>query len=63
MVQTILSLPHNSTFPLYDRGTLTAIVIELSNLSDIVNVHIAQVKIPITLLSVYDADHHDYYVV
>ncbi len=46
----------------HDRGPSTAIAIELSNLTEIVNVHIAQVKIPITLLSVHDADHHDYHV-
>ncbi len=45
------------------RGPSTAIGIELSNLSEIVNVHIAQVKIPITLLSVHDADHHDYHLI
>ncbi len=47
----------------HDRGSSTAIAIELSNLTEIVNVHIAQVNIPITLLSVHDADHHDYHVV
>ncbi len=46
-----------------DRGPSTAIAIELSNLSEIVNFHIAQVKIQITLLSVHDANHHDYHVV
>ncbi len=44
----------------HDKGPLTAIAIELSNLSEIVNV---QVKIPITLLPVHDVDHHDYHVV
>ncbi len=47
----------------HDRGPLTAVAIELSNLSEIVNVHIAQVKILITLLSVQDVDPHDYHVV
>ncbi len=47
----------------HDRGTSTAIAIELTNLTEIVNVLIAQIKIPITLLSVHDADRHDYHVV
>ncbi len=36
----------------HEKGPLKTIAIELSNLSEIVNVQIAQVKIPITLLSV-----------
>ncbi len=40
-----------------------AIAIELSNLSEIVNVHIVLVEVPITLLSVHDADHYDYQIV
>ncbi len=47
----------------HDRRPSTAIAIELSNLIEILNVHIAQVKIPITLHSIHDADHHDYHVV
>ncbi len=47
----------------HDRGPSTAITIELSNLTEIVNVHIAQVTIPITLLSVHDSEHYDYHVV
>ncbi len=46
----------------HDKGPSTAIAIELSNLSEIVNIHTTQVKIPITLLSVHDANHHDYHV-
>ncbi len=66
MVQTILSIPYDFTIPTYaghDKCHSTAIAIELSNLSEIVTVHIAQVKIPMTLLSVHNADHHDYHVV
>ncbi len=47
----------------HGRGPSTAIAIELSNLTEIMNVYIAQVKIPITLLSVHDTDHHDYHFV
>ncbi len=46
-----------------EKGPLMAIAIELSNLSEIVNVHIAQVKISITLLPVHDVEHHDYHIV
>ncbi len=63
MVQTISLLPFNFTFPSYAWTWWTVIAIELSNLTEIVNLHIAQVKIRITLLSVHDADHHDYHVV
>ncbi len=47
----------------HDRGPLTVIAIEFNNLLEIVNVHIAQVKLPFRLLSVHDANHHDYHVV
>ncbi len=66
-VQTISLLhtpPYHFTVYIgHEKGPSTTIAIELSNLSEIVNVHIAQVKVPITLLSVHDADHYDYHVV
>ncbi len=39
------------------------IAIELSNLSEIVNVQIRQVKIPITLISVHDVEHLEYHII
>ncbi len=45
-----------------DIRPLTDIAIEFSNLSEIVNIHIAQIKIPITLLSVHDAEAYDYHI-
>ncbi len=47
----------------HDKGPSTAIAIELSNLSEIIDVNIAHVNIPITLFSVHNTDHHDYHVV
>ncbi len=47
----------------HDKGPSAAVAIELSNLSEIIHVHIAHIKVHITLLSVLDTDHHDYHVV
>ncbi len=47
----------------HDKGPSAAVVIELSNLSEITHVHIAHINVPITLLFVHDTDHRDYHIV
>ncbi len=47
----------------HDKGTLTAIALELSTMFDITHVHIAHLNIPITRLSVHETDHSAYYLV
>ncbi len=47
----------------HNKGSPTAVALELSTLSEIIHVHIAQLYLPITLLSVHKSDHSEYYMV
>ncbi len=47
----------------HDKGPSTAVALELSTLSEIIHVHIAHLYLPITLLSVHEIDHTQYYMV
>ncbi len=40
-----------------------AVALELSTLSESIHVHITHLRIPITLLSVHENDHNEYYIV
>ncbi len=58
---------YHTTLPFFeieehDKGSITTIVIEFSNMSEIVNVKIAQLRIPITLLSVHNVEEHVYHI-
>ncbi len=46
----------------HDKGPSTAVALKLSTLSEIIHVHIAHLYIPITLLSVHETDHNEYYI-
>ncbi len=47
----------------HDKGSSTAIALELSTISEITHIHIAHLNIPITRLSVNESDHNAYYLV
>ncbi len=47
----------------HDKGSSTAITLELSTMSEFSHVHIAHLNIPITQLSVHKTEHNAYYLV
>ncbi len=44
------------------KGPSAVVALELCTLSDIIHVHIAHLHIPITLLSVHETNHNEYYI-